>query len=83
MIKTNRYVWAREREDDRPNSNQLYIDCNDPARFLSARETRKLVRQLVSGFNHYGLVDGDCVCAVSFNDVRPLSSFPGAFAHRL
>jgi long-subunit acyl-CoA synthetase (AMP-forming) len=49
---------------------QIYIDSRDATRSLSANEVRKQVRQLVSGFKNHDLVKGDCVCVVSFNDVR-------------
>lgn len=49
---------------------QLYIDPSDPTRCLSFAQTRTLVRRLVSGFKSIGLSRGDCVCVMSFNDVR-------------
>lgn len=48
----------------------MYIDAKDPARSLSARRVRTLVRQLSAGFNDHGLERADTVCMVSFNDVN-------------
>jgi hypothetical protein len=64
------------------HSLQLYIDAADSNRSLSATEIRTQVRQLVAGLKHHGLRKEDCVCVVSFNDVRTHScSFLFPHAH--
>ncbi|KAK3110826.1 hypothetical protein LTR53_014491 [Teratosphaeriaceae sp. CCFEE 6253] len=46
----------------------IYIDALDPERTsVSARQAKKLIRQLVAGFRAIGLQQGDCVCVHSFN----------------
>ncbi|KAK0937690.1 hypothetical protein LTR29_010690 [Friedmanniomyces endolithicus] len=48
----------------------IYIDASSPDRLsISARQSKRLIRQLISGFRAIGLKKGDCVCAHSFNDV--------------
>jgi len=46
----------------------IYIDALAPERTsVSARQAKKLIRQLVAGFRALGLQKGDCVCVHSFN----------------
>ena len=47
----------------------IYIDGLNPSNSISARQARKLIRQLVAGFHAIGLKRGDCVCIHSFNDI--------------
>ncbi|KAG9249078.1 hypothetical protein BJ878DRAFT_531434 [Calycina marina] len=55
----------------------LYIDVDDPDRFLSANDCRRLVRQLCAGFRYHGLEQGDCVGVVSLNEIHYTSLFLG------
>ncbi|TKA82652.1 hypothetical protein B0A55_00743 [Friedmanniomyces simplex] len=48
----------------------IYIDAFKPDQIsISARQAKRLIRQLVAGFRALGLRKGDCVCAHSFNHV--------------
>lgn len=49
---------------------QIYIDALDPSRSISSRQARELTRRLCAGYKALGLKEGDCVCTISFNDVR-------------
>ena len=51
---------------------QIYIDCADPERSISANQAYALIRKLVAGFRQAGLQKGDCVCVHAFNNVRRL-----------
>ncbi|CZR51401.1 related to AMP-binding enzyme [Phialocephala subalpina] len=68
--------WTFEIEQhdlDKP----IYIDCSNATRNISARQARKLVRELVSGLQHHGVEKGDCVCVISFNDIDYTSLYLG------
>lgn len=54
---------------------QIFIDVNDPSRFITSRKARTVVRQLVAGFKAEGLQPGDCVCVHSFNEVVTVGCF--------
>lgn len=62
-------IHAFNLRNSKTDKTQVYIDANDTKRSLSVNEVWTLVRQLVAGLSHYGLVKGDTVCTVSFNDV--------------
>jgi len=70
-----RAMESNAKKCQKSDQSQLYIDSNDPTRYLSAKDTRTLVRKPVSGFDAHGLDRGDCVCVVSFNDVRSATVF--------
>ncbi|KAH7409677.1 hypothetical protein BKA64DRAFT_732290 [Cadophora sp. MPI-SDFR-AT-0126] len=54
-----------------PNEEKpLYIDPSNPLRSLSFSQTRKLVRQLIAGFNAHKIEQNNCICVVSFNDIN-------------
>jgi long-subunit acyl-CoA synthetase (AMP-forming) len=71
-IRINQYEMRNKnkRHKHMLTLRQIYIDSRDATRSLSANDVRKQVRQLVSGFKNHDLVKGDCVCVISFNDVR-------------
>ncbi|KAE8448738.1 hypothetical protein EG329_008953 [Mollisiaceae sp. DMI_Dod_QoI] len=52
--------WTFQYEQD-DLEKPIYIDCNDASRSISTRETRTLVRQLISGLQHQGIKKGDCI----------------------
>ncbi|KAI9818922.1 MAG: hypothetical protein M1827_007743 [Pycnora praestabilis] len=52
-------------DQDKP----IYVDAANPARTLSAREARTVVRKLIAGLKAEGLQPGDCVCIHAFNDI--------------
>lgn len=58
----------------------IYIDALNPARSISARQAKKLVRQLAAGFKALGLKKGDCVSIHSFNDIFYPIFFMGVIA---
>ena len=53
---------------------KVYIDADESNRWLSARQARETVRQIVAGFIKEGLQPGDTVCIYAFNDVSARSS---------
>ncbi|KAK4624064.1 Phenylacetyl-CoA ligase epaB [Fulvia fulva] len=58
----------------------IYIDALKPERSVSARQAKKLVRQLAAGFRALGLKKGDCVSIHSFNDIYYPIFFLGVLA---
>lgn len=60
------WAWI---EPGKAKSLQIYIDASNPARSISARQARSIIRRLVAGFRAAGLDKGDTVCLHSFNDV--------------
>ncbi|KAK5108781.1 hypothetical protein LTR62_007841 [Meristemomyces frigidus] len=58
----------------------IYIDALNTEKFLSARQAKKLVRQLVAGFRALGLQKGDCVCMHSANHILYPLLFMGVVA---
>ena len=70
--------------------HQIYVDASEPSRTICSRQARSLVRRLAAGFKVAGIRKGDCVCILSFNDVRhfpssylncPPPSFPQSPSH--
>ncbi|CZR65933.1 related to 4-coumarate--CoA ligase [Phialocephala subalpina] len=58
----------------------IYIDASNPARSISARQARSIIRRLVAGFCAAGLEKGDTVCLHSFNDIYYSLVFLGVIA---
>ncbi|CAK4031062.1 acyl-coenzyme A synthetase [Lecanosticta acicola] len=58
----------------------IYIDALKPERSISARQAKKLVRQLAAGFKAIGVQKGDCVSIHSFNDIYYPIFFLGVLA---
>ncbi|EME78745.1 uncharacterized protein MYCFIDRAFT_205158 [Pseudocercospora fijiensis CIRAD86] len=65
--------------------NPLYIDAEEPERYYTGRQCKKAIRQLAAGFKAIGLVEGDCVCVHSFNNldypvlVNGIAGFGGVY----
>lgn len=68
--------------DDLPydQDKPIYIDALDEKRSISAREARKLIRQLAAGFKAIGVQQGDCISIHSFNDIYYPLFFLGVIA---
>lgn len=58
----------------------IYIDALNPQRYVTARQAKKLIRQLAAGFTALGLKKGDCVSIHSFNDIYYPIFFLGVVA---
>ena len=58
----------------------IYIDALKPERSISARQAKKLVRQLGAGFKALGVQPGDCVSIHSFNEIYYPIFFLGVLA---
>lgn len=58
----------------------IYIDGLSPTRSISARQARKLIRQIAAGLHAIGLRPGDCACMHSFNDILYPIFFLGLIA---
>ncbi|GAB7348711.1 hypothetical protein MBLNU459_g7450t1 [Dothideomycetes sp. NU459] len=63
-------------DQDKP----IYMDASDPSRSISARQARRIVRQLAAGFRAIGLRPGDCVCLHTLNDLFCPMVFHGVLA---
>ena len=69
--ETDLVSWTlgnREYDQDK----KIYIDADEPERWLSARQACETVRKLVAGFIANGLQPGDTVCVYAFNDVSAI-----------
>jgi long-subunit acyl-CoA synthetase (AMP-forming) len=49
---------------------KIYVDAADPQRTINSNQAKDITRKLCAGFKAVGLKQGDCVCMLSFNDVR-------------
>lgn len=58
----------------------IYIDCAKPERTISARQAKKIIRQIVAGLYANGFKRGDCVALHSFNDIYYSIIFLGIIA---
>ncbi|EME45496.1 hypothetical protein DOTSEDRAFT_87834 [Dothistroma septosporum NZE10] len=58
----------------------IYIDALNPNRSVSARQAKKVIRQLAAGFRAVGLKKGDCVSIHSLNDIYYPIFFLGVLA---
>ncbi|OCL14379.1 4-coumarate-CoA ligase-like protein [Glonium stellatum] len=58
----------------------IYIDAANPSRTICSRQARSMIRKLVGGFKAIGLLLGDCVCLLSFNDAYYSMAFLGIVA---
>lgn len=58
----------------------IYIDALEPSRSISARQAKKLVRQLAAGLKAIGVKKGDCVSIHSINDIYYPIFFLGVLA---
>ncbi|KAL3424530.1 4-coumarate-CoA ligase-like protein 2 [Phlyctema vagabunda] len=67
------FAKSKKYDQDKP----LYIDPSNPERSLSANQVRTTVRQLACGLESHGLVKGDTVCVLSFNDIYYTSLYLG------
>lgn len=47
----------------------IYIDAGNSDRFITARQGKKIVRQIAAGLKKAGLKHGECVLIASFNDL--------------
>lgn len=61
------FVYVFLRTDD---AAQVYVDAAEPERTINSNQARSIIRKLCAGFKDVGLKEGDCVCMLSFNDVR-------------
>ncbi|KAF2206882.1 hypothetical protein CERZMDRAFT_115519 [Cercospora zeae-maydis SCOH1-5] len=58
----------------------IYIDALNDKRSISARQAKKMVRQLAAGFKAIGVQKGDCVSIHSLNDITYPIFFLGVIA---
>nr|POF05925.1 acyl-coa ligase azaf [Quercus suber] len=58
----------------------IYINALDSSKSISARQAKKLIRQLAAGFRVLGVKQGDCVLIHSFNDIYYPLAFLGIIA---
>lgn len=58
----------------------IYIDQARPERSVSARQAKKMIRQIVAGLHANGFKKGDCVALHSFNDIYYSILFLGIIA---
>lgn len=58
----------------------IYIDGLNDKRSISARQAKKMVRQLAAGFKAIGVQKGDCVSIHSLNDITYPIFFLGVIA---
>lgn len=58
----------------------IYIDQANPNRNISARQAKKLIRQIAAGLYANGFKKGDCVALHSFNDIYYSIIFLGIIA---
>ena len=56
---------------DRDNK-PLYIEAEDPSRYLTASQSKCLVRKLIAGFRHVGVKKGDRIVVHLPNTVNLL-----------
>ena len=68
VSQTDLVSWTLGNENY-DQDRKIYIDPDNPTRFITANGARCMVRKLVAGFKAIGLRPGDCVCLHAFNDV--------------
>ncbi|KAI7287193.1 acetyl-CoA synthetase-like protein [Hortaea werneckii] len=61
-------------------NDPIYIDALDPKNSISAHQAKRMIRQLVAGFNALGIKRDDCVCIHSFNSIYYPMFFLGIVA---
>jgi 4-coumarate--CoA ligase len=54
---------------DTTDSIQIYIDAVDPSHHITAAQAKVLICQLIAGFKHAGIKEGDVVVVHAFNSI--------------
>nr|POE59303.1 acyl-coa ligase azaf [Quercus suber] len=73
----NSWIFDDLRYDE---DDPIYISALDPSKSISARQAKKLIRQLAAGFRALGVQQGHCVLIHSFNDIYYPLAFLGIIA---
>jgi 4-coumarate--CoA ligase len=63
---------------DYDQDKKIYVHADDPEQSVSASQARRIVKELVAGFQAKGLEPGDCVCVYAYSNVR--QAFPSIVA---